>query len=552
MNKIFKNSLYMLAAGALVASCADYNTVDDFKADPDPTIVQPYSDLETVKSYIDREKNPNMTIGTTLSVSEFNKQELQHAAAIANFDEVAFGTTLMPSKIISEKGVMNFLDMKDLLDHVEEIGGLVYGSPIAANANQADAWVKRLTAPIEIPVDYVEGKVVDYTTMAAGTKVGNATVEKYDGMNALTVKGNATVKIIDGFDVDPLATYTTTFWARSEKPENDVSYEIVFSGKKVEGTATGGKWALKPGKWIKISVESKAAEGVTSGYLSVKPAPGAANTIHIQKVQVGYYPDNHRAQTEKELSDTIKYALNTWCDRLMYINNGRIKSFDLIDEPIDTKNTLENGKYDIKHGTSDNIFWQDILGSEEYAPKVSQVASEAFAKYNGNAADLKFFISETGLEDETKFESLKYWISLWDSKGAKIDGINAKVSLTYSEDAAKQSENVKAINTLLSNLATSGKLVRISGFDIKYVDAEGANVGAQVITDEQRQKLADYYAYIIKQYMTKIPADKQAGLCKTNMFDTTADPVGLWSKNKTGDYERNAIYKAWCDALSGK
>lgn len=551
MKKIYKNSLLMLAAGALAVSCADYNVTDDFKADPDPSIVQPYSDLETVKSYIDRDKNPNMTIGTTLSVSEFNKQELQHAAAIANFDDVAFGTTLMAGKIINEKGVMNFLDMKDLLDHVEEIGGVVYGSPIVANANQADAWIKRLTAPIEIPVDYVEGKVVDYTTMAVGTKVGSATVEKFDGMNALTVKGGSAVNIIDGFEIDPLATYTTVFWIKSEKLDTDVQFDVVFSGNSVEGSGTGGKWVVKPGKWMKISVESKAAEGVTSGYLSVKPTRGSANNLHVQKAQVGYYPDNHRPQTEQELSDTIKYALDTWCDRLMYINEGRIKSFDLIDEPIDTKNTLDNGNFDIKHGDSEKIFWQDILGSEDYAPEVSKVAAAAFAKYNGNPDELKFFISENGLEDAKKFESLKYWISLWDSKGAKIDGINAKVSLTYSEDAAKQSENVKTVDALLSNLAATGKLVRISGFDIKYVDAEGANVAAQNITDAQRQNLADYYAYIIKQYMSKIPQDKQAGLCKTNMFDN-ADPVGLWSKNKEGDYERNAVYKAWCEALSGK
>lgn len=552
MRKIYKNSLLMLVAGTFAVSCADYNVTDDFKADPDPSIVQPYADLDAVKSYIDRAKNPNLTIGTTLSVTEFNKQELQHAAALANFDEVAFGTYLMSGKIVNEKGVMNFLDMKDLLDHVEEIGGVVYGSPIVANANQADGWIKRLTAPIEIPVDYVEGKVVDYTTMPVGTKVSNGTVEKFDGMNALTVKGGSTVNIIDGFEVDSLATYTTTFWAKSEKEDADAQFDVNFSGRPVEGAGTGGKWVLKPGKWVKISVEAKAAEGVTSGYLSLKPNRGAANNIHIQKVQVGYYPDNHRPQTEQELSDTIRYALNTWCDRLMYINEGRIKSFDLIDEPIDVKKTLDNGKYDIKHGDSDKIFWQDILGSEGYGPQVSKIAAEAFAQYEGNPSELKFFISETGLDEEKKLESLMYWINLWDANGAKIDGINAKVSITYYEDEAKQSENVKSIDDLLSNLATTGKLVRLSGFDIKYVDAEGANVTSQVITDAQRQNLANYYAYVIKQYMAKIPQDKQAGLCKSNMFDTTSDPVGLWSKNKAGDYERNAVYKAWCDALSGK
>ncbi len=551
MKKIYKNSLFMLVAGALAASCADYNDLNNFTAEPDPDITTPYKDFNTVKSYIDKAKYPNMTIGTTLTVSEFNKQTLQHAAAISNFDEVAFGTTLMSGKIVSEKGIMNFLDMKDLLDHVEEIGGSVYGSPLVANANQADAWITRLTAPIEVPVDYVEGKTVDYNTMAVGTVVSKGKVDVYDGQNALTVNGNSLVNIIDGFEVDPLATYTTTFWVRSEKADGDVQYTVNFSGNNVEGSSTGGKWALKPGKWIKVVVESKAAEGVTEGYLSIKPAPGTANRLHVQKVQVGYYPDNHRAQTEQELSDTIKYALHTWCDRYMDINKGRITSFDLIDEPLDTKTKLENGHYDIKHGTDKSIFWQDILGSENYAPQVSKIASEAFAKYEGNPEKLRFFISETGLDDPTKMESFMYWINLWDANGAKIDGINAKVSLTYSENEETQADNVKKYNNLLASLATSGKYIRVSNFDIKYMGEDGKNVSADKITADQRQKLADYYAYAIKQYMTVIPHEKQAGLCKTNMFDSS-DPVGLWSRNKTGDYERNATYKAWCEALSGQ
>ena len=108
------------------------------------------------------------------------------------------------------------------------------------------------------------------------------------------------------------------------------------------------------------------------------------------------------------------------------------------------------------------------------------------------------------------------------------------------------------LKTLLDNLASTGKLIRLSNFDIKYQDAEGANVTAKDITADQRQKLADYYAYVIKSYMNKIPNDKQAGMCKANMVDTT-DPVGLWAVDtKSKDWVRTATYKAFCDALSGK
>jgi len=535
---------------SLFTSCADYNDTDNFTAQPDPSFVEPYKDLAPVKSYINRETYPNLTLGALLKVADFNKQELAHAAAVTNFDNVAFGTSLMSGTIVNAKGVMNFLDMSDLLAHVDEIGYEVYGSPLFANANQADEWINTLTAPIEIPVDYVEGKSVNYNDMPVGdfpgkVESGSASIAKYDGQNTLRVAGNSKVRIIDGFEVDPLAKYTTTFYANADK---EVTFYVYFSGKKVDGTATSdGKWAVKPGKWTKIVIESQSAPEEKDGYLRIETGRGMV--AYIQKVEVGYYPDNHRPQTAQEMSDTIDYAIHTWCDKLMEINDGRIKSFDLIDEPLDPKATLENGMLDLKHST-EKVFWQDILGSENYAPEVSKVASAAFEKHGGNSADLKFFISETGLEDQTKFESLKYWIGIWDGKGAKIDGINAKLNLSYSEDAAKQAANVATLDKLLENLAATGKLIRLSNFDIKYQNAAGSSVTADKITETQRQQLADYYGYVIKSYMNKIPHDKQAGICKGNMSDTS-DPVGLWTVQSNA-WVRNATYEAFCNALSGQ
>lgn len=550
MKKFFRNGLIMLAAGALAVSCADYNVTDDFRAEPDPSFVEPYKDLGPVKSYINREQYPNLSLGATLKATDFNKQELAHAAAITNFDNVTFGTSLMSGTIVNSKGVMNFLDMSDLLDHVEEIGAEVFGSPIVANANQADEWLKYLTSPIEIPVDFVEGKTVNFNEMSIGdytgtVEKGKAAIVKYDDQNVLRIGTAANVRIIEDFEVDPLAIYTVTFWAKADK---DITYNVNFSGNKVDGAYVNGKWQLKAGKWTKVVVESQSAPDVTDGYFRIDN--DKAGVMYIQKVQIGYMPDNHRPQTEEEVNDTIHHAIKAWCDGLMKINKGRITSFDLIDEALDTK-TLESGLYDLKHST-DKIFWQDIFGSENYAPVVSKAASEAFVKYEGDPSELLFFISESGLEETKKIESLNYWIGVWEGNGAKIDGINAKVNLFYSENPATQADNEASLNTLLDNLAATGKLIRLSNFDIKYKDAEDKNVAAKDITAEQRQKLADYYAKVIRSYMSKIPNEKQAGICKGNMVDTN-DPVGLWAvDSKSKDWVRTATYKAFCDALSGE
>ena len=550
MKKNIINGLLMLATGVFAVSCADYNVTDDFTAERDPTISEPYKDLAPVKSYIDRSKNPIMSLGVTLKVTDYNKQALAHAAAMTNFDNLAFGTSLMSGKIVNAKGVMNFLDMKDLLDHVEEIGGDVFGSPIVANANQADEWLNTLTAPIEIAVDPIQDKYVDYTTMETFTgtaKRGKPSIVKnYDGTdNALKLPKRSKVYIVEDFDIDLLGTYTVTFYAKVDKDETVV---CTFSDNKIQEGKGDKLYELKKGKWVKVVVEATPAEGATAGYLMVE---GNLNSdVYIKNVSVVHTPDNHRPQTAQELNDTLNYALNAWCDGLMKINAGRIKSFDLIDEALDTKAELENGMLDLKHST-EKIFWQDVFGSENYAKAVSDAAIKAFTNRNGDPAQLKFFISETGLADQKRFESLKYWIGVWDAKGAKIDGINAKLNLSYSEDAATQAETVAAFDKLLENLVSTGKLIRLSNFDITYKDATGANVSAKDITEEQRQKLADFNAYVIKSYMSKIPSDKQAGLCKGNMVDTS-DPVGLWSVDSNSkDWVRTATYKAFCDALSG-
>ena len=550
MKKNIINGLLMLATGVFAVSCADYNVTDDFTAEPDPTRTEPYKDLAPVKSYIDRSKNPNMSLGVTLKVTDYNKQALAHAAAMTNFDNLAFGTSLMSGKIVNAKGVMNFLDMKDLLDHVEEIGGDVFGSPIVANANQADEWLNTLTAPIEIAVDPIQDKYVDYTTMETFTgtaKKGKPSIVKnFDGTdNALKLPKRSKVYIVEDFDIDLLGTYTVTFYAKVDKDETVI---CTFSDNKIQEGKGDKLYELKKGKWVKVVVEATPAEGATAGYLMVE---GNLNSdVYIKNVSVVHTPDNHRPQTAQELNDTLNYALNAWCDGLMKINAGRIKSFDLIDEALDTKAELENGMLDLKHST-EKIFWQDVFGSENYAKAVSDAAIKAFTNRNGDPAQLKFFISETGLADQKRFESLKYWIGVWDAKGAKIDGINAKLNLSYSEDAATQAETVAAFDKLLENLVSTGKLIRLSNFDITYKDATGANVSAKDITEEQRQKLADFNAYVIKSYMSKIPSDKQAGLCKGNMVDTS-DPVGLWSVDSNSkDWVRTATYKAFCYALSG-
>ena len=567
MNKSFRNGLMMLAVGALAASCADYNDLGGFTANPDPNYKLEYTDLNAIKTYINKADYPNMTVDAAIALKEFNKQAFDHAVTVTNFNGVAFGNSFMPAAYVSKKGYMNFMDLKDALGHISDIGASVYGSPIVSNEQQSDEWFGALTAPIEIQVLPINDVDVDYSTAETftGTYKGTAKptiVKDYDAKgNVLRLAKKSKVYIVEGFDLDPKGFYTITFTIRSDesyKEDQNIrctfADSLVNTGKDKDGNLVPKQYTVRSGVWQTVKVEWVPAKAATKGYLMVE---GNLNTVlYIRNVHVEHTPDNHRPQTKQEMNDTIRYALNKWCDGLMEANAGRIKSFDLIDKPLDSKAEIEAGILDLKHSTT-NIFWQDYLetetktGSELYGAIVSKVASEAFVKHGGNAEELKFFINETGLEDQKRLESLKYWIAKWEANGAKIDGINAELNLTYVENA----DNETVVNTLLDNLAATGKLIRISNFDVKYKNADGVAVMAKDITAAQRQKLADFNGFVIKAYMSKISKEKQAGLCKGNIFDASngdGDPVGLWSKASNGDWLRNATYEAFCKALSGK
>ena len=549
-----------LSFSVALTSCADYNETNNFFAEPDPSYERPYSHLAAVKSYINTAEYPNMSVDAAMKLTEYNKQALEHAAAITNFNGVAFGYSFMPSTYVSKKGYMNFMALKDALSHSEEIGSEVYGSPIVANEQQPDDWFETLTAPIEVQVLPIDDKEVDYSTVDAftGTSLRGkpSIVKNFDSNgNALMVPKRSKVYIVEDFDLDLHGYYTITFTVKSDG-KKDETINCTFSDNKIMSGKEARKYTIRPDVWQTIKVEAEPADSATSGYLMIE---GNLNAVlYVRNVKVSHTPDNHRDQTKAEKNDTIRYALNKWCDGLMEANAGRIKSFDLVDKALDAKAEIEPGILDLKHA-ADKMLWQDYLednahtGSELYAATVSKVAAAAFEKHGGNPAELKFFIGETGLENQKRFESIVYWIKKWEANGAKIDGINAELNLAYSEDAATQAANVATLNTLLDNMASTGKLVRLSNFDIKYLDATGASVSAQNITSEQRQLLADYYAFVIKSYMNKIPKDKQAGLCKGNMADTSSDPVGLWAKENGGtEWVRTATYKAFCDALGGK
>ena len=257
----------------------------------------------------------------------------------------------------------------------------------------------------------------------------------------------------------------------------------------------------------------------------------------------------------EEKYEIIDNALKTWITASMDATEGKVKAWDLVNEPLqDTWGDIQL-KTDPSHADADSFYWQDYLG-EDYVVLAEKYARQAYAaQEEANPADLKLFINDYNLEaaynNNDKCTSLVNWIRKWESKGAKIDGIGSQMHVTYCLNAEEQAKNEAAIVNMFNILANSGKLIRITELDMGINDAEGNSIKTADVTFEQQQAMGDFYKFIINKYFEIIPVDQQFGICQWAQTDSPAgsgwrpdEPIGLWNLN----YKRKPQYGKVCEA----
>ena len=277
--------------------------------------------------------------------------------------------------------------------------------------------------------------------------------------------------------------------------------------------------------------------------------------------------------TPQEKSDTLTWAMNKWISGMMQATEGKVKSWDLINEAVAGEGNV-NGFYPLQtanENNPDDFFWQDYFTPEMYGPIVEKAARDAYAAVEGtNPADLKLFVNDYDLESDRdnnqKVKSLVYWIGVWEKKGqelgynTKIDGIGSQMHISYYENPQTLESKKKGIQNMLKIMAETGKLVRISELDMGYVDAEGNDVTTAQLEklpiDERVAKekaMAEYYKWIIDQYFAIVPTSQQYGICQWCLTDSPASsswrggqPVGLWNLN----YQRKPAYGGFAEGLS--
>ncbi|MDO4496557.1 MAG: endo-1,4-beta-xylanase [Bacteroidales bacterium] len=328
-------------------------------------------------------------------------------------------------------------------------------------------------------------------------------------------------------------------------------------------------------KTVKVDASMAGANGLGSIAFNLSKDKGQNITFFFDNIRVWREWDEQVKSTipltPEEKKDTLTYALTKWINGMMDATEGKVKAWDLVNEAISGGGNID-GRYELQHSEGykagenswdvggDAFYWQDFLGDVDYVVIAEKAARAAYARQeNANPADLKLFINDYNLEstwdDNKKLESLIKWIEVWEAAGAKIDGIGTQMHISYYIDPTSQENQKKHITKMFELMAKSGKLCRVSEFDMGIADKQfGTALKTSEVTPEQEKAMEEYYQWIISEYLRIIPAAQQYGICQWCLTDSPADsgwrggePVGLWDLN----WNRKYTYRGYVNGLSG-
>ena len=290
-----------------------------------------------------------------------------------------------------------------------------------------------------------------------------------------------------------------------------------------------------------------------------------ATTYYIDNISFQKKVIEGEEMTDEEKHNVIYAALDTWIKNMMKTCAGKVKVWDVVNEPISGSGNVDgNGHYELQSASNgdptNNFYWQDYLGDDNFVRYAVKLARKYFEEYGGNPNDLKLFVNDYNLEsdwdDNNKLKSLNYWINRWENNGEiYIDGIGTQMHVSCSMNPETQKSREKAVENMFKLMAQTGKLIKISEIDMGITDEDNNSIPTDEVTYVQLLYMADYYNFIIRKYFEIIPAEFRYGITQWSITDAgnedyawrRGEPIGLWNRN----YERKPAYAGFADGLAG-
>ena len=522
--------------------------------------IDAYSDLKT---YVDRVANPNFKLGVGMSLSDYTSKSIMYRLANKNFDEITLGYEMKHGAIVQSNGSLDLDNVNELLKTAQEANVSVFGHTLCWHSNQNATYLNKLIAPDVLSTtgpgwDLImennfetdnssnyqinSGLTSSYTAAGQGAngtgralKLTNASVRTNEWDAQLYIKFSPAVQVGEKYRLTMDVRADVTASSPTQAQFNPGGYRHWDFFGSVPYTTT----------WTTYTKEITIIEQMKDCNTIAFNLGKTASSFYYDNVKIEKYNATGSIQTQAKTPEQkktiITEALDHWITGMVTNCAPYVKAWDVVNEPMsDWPN-----QYELKTGVgktnmaADEFYWQDYLGKD--------YAVEAFrlARLHGNPNDI-LFINDYGLEGGgDKCNGLIQYVNYIESKGQKVDGIGTQMHVTLGETT------MEGIRTMLTKLAATGKLVKISELDM------GIKVGIDIVktenvTSDQLQQMSDFYKQIVEAYFNIVPAAQRYGITQWAATDSPdksswrgGEPIGLWNLN----YTRKPAYAGFAEGL---
>lgn len=547
-----------LAAGLfLLAGCAD-EYKSDYQTDmpADVALANYVGSFDVLKAYAG-----TMHVGAEAPMSMLGTHNTAYSQLLTNFNEVTPTDAFTHAATVTETGICDSAHAVDAVSEAQAANLSLVGGPLCSPLTMQKAYMEKVTADTYVPGGQKEGafNLVDFEGMALGTTLAGSggtpgqVVDDPQGKHGHVLHYTAgfnhpfvDITLPEGMTIGDLKEGHCDYMLKSTGWVPASVVKITVGGATVEGsTKKAVDQGIVKGEWgtysfsfadvlDKLSDEQKAATSFKLGLGDVCSNPD----YYIDNITLSgtYLAQGHyepRPMAEKR-ADALK-AYDQYVKTVVGNYGKDVKTWIVAADALAGEG--QEGRLLTSKADGAHYFLNDFLG-DDYVVDLAKMVRE-YQK------DAKLFYSDRGLEtDATKLANLQTMVKEWNDKGAGLEGVNAEVHLKYN--AAQLSAAKQGIDNMLKALVATGLKVRLSGLDMVAVDDNGKTIAVRQLTEDDLKAMADYYNYVIKQYLALVPEAQRQGISFA-AYNADGNHVGLW----TAAFNRVVTYAGVAEGLQG-
>lgn len=558
MNKSLIPNITLAAGLFLLAGCAD-EFKSDIKTDESSDVItsEYVNSFDVLKAY-----GGKMQLTAEIPMSSLTTHNTLYSQVLTNFTAVSFSDAFGHNVTVSAEGAVDSTRAADAVAEAANASLSVLGTALCSPLSTQKAYMDKVVADTYIPGKRTNGdfKILDMNNLALGTKiegsgktygeiVNDPLNEKGHVLHYTSAFNNPFVDITlpSGVTLGDLLEGQCDYMLLSTGWVPASVVKVTVDGATVEGSTTNavgqgiekGKWGIYKFSFKDIQDKlTDAQKAATSFRLGLGDICSNANyyigdiTVTANYLAPGHYEP--RPMEEKK-ADATK-ALDKYVKTLMDNYGKDVKTWVIAADYL--AGAKVNGPLLTSKEDADHFYLNEYLG-DDFVMDAAKIAKT----YNN---DVQLFYSDNGLEsDATKLANLTKMVKEWNDRGAGLVGVNAEMHLKYNAATLKADE--AGIDNMLKTLAATGLQVRLSGLDITAVDESGKSIDTKELTEEDLKAMADYYDYVIKQYVTLIPEAQRYGL-SFGSYNADGKHIGLWDSS----FNRRLTYAGVAQGLQGK